>query len=70
VAHGRKLAVIGLRYIGLPVPVAFAWRRAPVTGFDIDADCIAELGVHGPEMDVKGKRDAHARLTQIDVCLP
>ncbi len=36
-AHGRKIAVIGLGYVGLPVAVAFARSGVPVIGFDIDA---------------------------------
>jgi UDP-N-acetyl-D-galactosamine dehydrogenase len=43
VAHGRKLAVIGLGYVGLPVAVAFGRQGTPVIGFDIDAGRIAEL---------------------------
>jgi UDP-N-acetyl-D-glucosamine/UDP-N-acetyl-D-galactosamine dehydrogenase len=43
VSHGRKLAVIGLGYVGLPVAVAFARQGTPVIGFDVDADRIAEL---------------------------
>src|SRR4029078_9246372 len=43
VSHGRKLAVIGLGYVGLPVAVAFARQGTPVVGFDIDAGRIAEL---------------------------
>ncbi len=42
-SHGRKLAVIGLGYVGLPVAVAFARQGTPVIGFDIDASRIAEL---------------------------
>ncbi len=42
-SHGRKLAVIGLGYVGLPVAVAFARQGTPVVGFDIDAARIAEL---------------------------
>ncbi len=42
-AHGRKIAVIGLGYVGLPVAVAFARTGAPVIGFDIDHGRIAEL---------------------------
>jgi UDP-N-acetyl-D-galactosamine dehydrogenase len=41
--HDRKIAVIGLGYVGLPVAVAFARSGASVTGFDIDADRVAEL---------------------------
>lgn len=42
-SHGRKLAVIGLGYVGLPVAVAFARQGARVIGFDIDGDRISEL---------------------------
>ena len=41
--HGRKLAVIGLGYVGLPVAVAFGRQGAPVIGFDIDPARISEL---------------------------
>jgi UDP-N-acetyl-D-glucosamine/UDP-N-acetyl-D-galactosamine dehydrogenase len=43
VPHGRKLAVIGLGYVGLPVAVAFGRRGTRVMGFDIDAARISEL---------------------------
>jgi len=43
VAHGRKIAVIGLGYVGLPVAVAFARAGVPVVGFDINAARVAEL---------------------------
>jgi UDP-N-acetyl-D-galactosamine dehydrogenase len=55
VAHGRKLAVIGLGYVGLPVAVAFARQGTPVIGFDIDAVRIEEL------------RKGHDRTREIDV---
>jgi UDP-N-acetyl-D-galactosamine dehydrogenase len=42
-AHGRRIAVIGLGYVGLPVAVAFARSGAPVIGFDIDRKRIDEL---------------------------
>ena len=35
--------MVGLGYVGLPVAVAFARGGAPVVGFDIDAERIAEL---------------------------
>ena len=41
--HGRKIAVIGLGYVGLPVAVSFARAGMPVVGFDIDKDRVAEL---------------------------
>jgi UDP-N-acetyl-D-glucosamine/UDP-N-acetyl-D-galactosamine dehydrogenase len=43
VPHGRKLAVIGLGYVGLPVAVAFGRQGTPVIGFDIDTTRISEL---------------------------
>src|SRR5581483_3301001 len=42
-AHGRKIAVIGLGYVGLPVAVAFARSGAAVIGFDIDPERVSEL---------------------------
>lgn len=42
-SHYRKIAVIGLGYVGLPVAVAFARKGMPVVGFDVDAGRVAEL---------------------------
>jgi UDP-N-acetyl-D-glucosamine/UDP-N-acetyl-D-galactosamine dehydrogenase len=42
-SHGRKIAVIGLGYVGLPVATAFARAGYPVVGFDIDATRVQEL---------------------------
>jgi UDP-N-acetyl-D-glucosamine/UDP-N-acetyl-D-galactosamine dehydrogenase len=42
-AHQRKIAVIGLGYVGLPVAVAFARSGAAVVGFDVDQKRIEEL---------------------------
>jgi UDP-N-acetyl-D-galactosamine dehydrogenase len=39
----RKIAVIGLGYVGLPVAVAFGLEGYDVTGFDINESRIAEL---------------------------
>jgi UDP-N-acetyl-D-galactosamine dehydrogenase len=41
--HGRKVAVIGLGYVGLPVATTFARSAVPVLGFDIDARRVGEL---------------------------
>ena len=41
--YQRRIAVIGLGYVGLPVAVAFARTGQPVTGFDIDKKRISEL---------------------------
>ncbi|OHY79836.1 Vi polysaccharide biosynthesis UDP-N-acetylglucosamine C-6 dehydrogenase TviB [Marinobacter sp. AC-23] len=38
----KKIAVIGLGYVGLPLAVAFGEKR-PIVGFDINAKRIAEL---------------------------
>jgi UDP-N-acetyl-D-galactosamine dehydrogenase len=43
VDHSRKIAVIGLGYVGLPVAVAFGRSGAPVVGFDIDRKRVDEL---------------------------
>src|SRR5262249_47828884 len=42
-AHGRKIAVVGLGYVGLPVAVSFARSGVPVVGFDVDVARVAEL---------------------------
>jgi UDP-N-acetyl-D-glucosamine/UDP-N-acetyl-D-galactosamine dehydrogenase len=39
----RKIAVIGLGYVGLPVALAFAREGFAVVGFDIDASRVREL---------------------------
>jgi UDP-N-acetyl-D-galactosamine dehydrogenase len=41
--HGRKIAVVGLGYVGLPVAVSFARSGAPVVGFDVDVGRVGEL---------------------------
>jgi UDP-N-acetyl-D-galactosamine dehydrogenase len=43
VAHARRIAVIGLGYVGLPVAVSFARSGAAVIGFDIDPQRVKEL---------------------------
>ena len=43
VSRERKIAVIGLGYVGLPVAVAFAREGFAVTGFDIDGLRVREL---------------------------
>ena len=39
---GRKIAEIGLGYVGLPVAVAFAPTGIPVIGFDIGPERVGE----------------------------
>ncbi|MCC6779368.1 MAG: nucleotide sugar dehydrogenase [Hyphomicrobiales bacterium] len=63
-AHDRKLAVIGLGYVGLPVAVAFARQGAPVIGFDIAPDRVAELTAgRDRTREVAPEHLAHATLT-------
>ncbi len=61
--HGRRISVVGLGYVGLPVAIAFG-RRARVIGFDIDPDRVEELrrGV-----DRTGEVDPE-ELAASDVC--
>ena len=59
--HGRKLAIIGLGYVGLPVAVAFGRQGTPVIGFDIDAARISEL---------KAGRDRNREVEPHDVVHP
>ncbi|MGH8585888.1 MAG: nucleotide sugar dehydrogenase, partial [Gammaproteobacteria bacterium] len=40
--HTRKISVVGLGYVGLPVAVAFG-KYGRVVGFDISPTRIAEL---------------------------
>jgi UDP-N-acetyl-D-galactosamine dehydrogenase len=42
-SYRRKIAVIGLGYVGLPVAVAFARKGYSVVGFDIDHERVREL---------------------------
>jgi UDP-N-acetyl-D-galactosamine dehydrogenase len=41
--HGRRIALIGSGYVGLPVAVAFARAGETVIGFDIDPARLNEL---------------------------
>src|SRR5580704_18609628 len=43
VTHNRKIAVIGLGYVGLPVAVCFARSGTRVIGYDIDRERVVEL---------------------------
>ncbi len=62
--HGRKIAVIGLGYVGLPVAVAFARAGVPVVGFDIDEARVAELvSGHDRTHEVESGDLGHASLT-------
>jgi UDP-N-acetyl-D-galactosamine dehydrogenase len=67
VPHKRKIAVIGLGYVGLPVAVAFARAGTAVTGFDVDSGRISELaGGHDRTREVEAGELAHDRLKFTD----
>ena len=57
----RKIAVIGLGYVGLPVAAAFARAGDPVVGFDIDQTRIREL---------RAGQDRTRELDSCDLQLP
>ena len=62
-AHGRRIAVIGLGYVGLPVAVAFARLGVPVAGFDVDHSRIAELNAgYDRTREVEAQDLVHASL--------
>lgn len=68
--HGRKISVIGLGYVGLPVALAFgrhAEAGAPVVAFDISTMRIAELrqGIDRTR-EVNGDELARAHLLITD----
>jgi len=63
--HGRKISVIGLGYVGLPVAVAFGLRE-PVVGFDINPARVAELKAgrdHTREVEPAQLKAARIRFT-------
>jgi UDP-N-acetyl-D-galactosamine dehydrogenase len=53
-SHARKIAVIGLGYVGLPVAVSFGRSGVPVLGFDVDPLRVKEL------------RDGHDRGREVE----
>jgi UDP-N-acetyl-D-galactosamine dehydrogenase len=63
-AHSRRIAVIGLGYVGLPVAVSFARTRVPVVGFDVDAARIRELNKgYDRTQEVEAEDLCHESLT-------
>ncbi|HYA05357.1 MAG TPA: nucleotide sugar dehydrogenase [Xanthobacteraceae bacterium] len=65
--HRRKIAVIGLGYVGLPVAVAFARSGAAVVGFDVDPNRIDELRVGVDRTrEVEKSELSHPTLTYAD----
>jgi UDP-N-acetyl-D-glucosamine/UDP-N-acetyl-D-galactosamine dehydrogenase len=62
-SHHRKIAVIGLGYVGLPVAVAFARAGVPVVGFDVDGTRVAELNTgYDRTREVSGEDLRHKSL--------
>jgi UDP-N-acetyl-D-galactosamine dehydrogenase len=62
----RRIAVIGLGYVGLPVAVAMARRFPGTLGFDIDAAKVARLAAgedRTGELDAETLRDTGLKLT-------
>jgi UDP-N-acetyl-D-galactosamine dehydrogenase len=62
----RRIAVIGLGYVGLPVAVAFAQAGSAVIGFDIDSRRIEELRAgkdRTREVDAADLRNGNLTLT-------
>ena len=62
----RRIAVIGLGYVGLPVAAAFARAECPVIGFDIDAGRVQELRAgqdRTREVDAASLRNPNLTLT-------
>jgi UDP-N-acetyl-D-galactosamine dehydrogenase len=57
-AMERGFAVVGLGYVGLPVALALARRFAPVIGFDVSTERIAEL---------REARDATGEVTEAEL---
>lgn len=65
----KKIAVIGLGYVGLPLAVEFAKNRL-VVGFDIKTSRIKELTEgHDPTLEVSDE-DLKAVLVPLSPCPP
>jgi UDP-N-acetyl-D-galactosamine dehydrogenase len=64
VAHQRKIAVIGLGYVGLPVATAFARSGAVVIGFDVDRERIQELQANFDRTREVEKSDSNPELRE------
>jgi UDP-N-acetyl-D-galactosamine dehydrogenase len=61
VSHNRKIAVIGLGYVGLPVAAAFARQGVSVIGFDVNPERVMEL---------KQGHDHTHEVAPCDLCHP
>jgi len=64
-AHKRKIAVVGLGYVGLPVATAFARRGDRVVAFDISSGRIAQLRAG----DDRTREVAAVDLARPELCL-
>ena len=65
----RKISVIGLGYVGLPVAIAFAEAGFNVVGFDTNTNRVKELtDAYDKTFEVENKRlttpISHIRTTQ------
>jgi UDP-N-acetyl-D-galactosamine dehydrogenase len=69
VTQRRKIAVIGLGYVGLPVAVAFARSGAAVVGFDVDRARIEELRC-GIDRTREVEKSELAQSTLVYACEP
>jgi UDP-N-acetyl-D-glucosamine/UDP-N-acetyl-D-galactosamine dehydrogenase len=70
--HTRKIAVIGLGYVGLPAAVAFARSGVPVIGFDIDRKRVEELRSghdHTREVEPADLKEKALRFDHEPLCL-
>ncbi len=64
--HGRRIAVVGLGYVGLPVAVAFG-QQQKTTGFDINSTRVAELRAgHDATLEVEPSALAAADIEFTD----
>jgi UDP-N-acetyl-D-galactosamine dehydrogenase len=63
--HKRKIAVVGLGYVGLPVAAAFARRGDRVVAFDISSSRIAQLRAG----DDRTREVAAVDLARPELCL-
>ena len=63
----RKISVIGLGYVGLPVAIAFAEAGFKVVGFDTNANRINELNEgYDATFEVENRRLGSLNVTYTD----
>ncbi|OSQ44203.1 nucleotide sugar dehydrogenase [Thalassospira sp. MCCC 1A01428] len=66
-SHGRKISVVGLGYVGLPVAVAFGTHNGQTVAFDINKNRIAQLRAgHDATGEVDAPELAAANLLLTD----